>query len=40
MEVLRADALPLLEKVGVETPKVLAKRRAAYVKRQEAQSNG
>ena len=33
-------ALRLLEKVGVETPKVLAKRRAAYVKRQEAQSNG
>lgn len=31
-------ALRLLEKVGVETPKVLAKRRASYVKRQETQT--
>lgn len=32
-------ALRLLEKAGVETPKVIAKRRSSYVKRQEAQSN-
>ena len=32
-------ALRLLERVGLETPKVLAKRRSSYVKRQEAQSN-
>lgn len=31
-------ALRLLDKVGVETPKVLAKRRASFVKRQETQA--
>lgn len=31
-------ALRLLEKVGVETPKVIAKRRESYIKRQETQA--
>lgn len=32
-------ALRLLEKAGVQTPKVLAKRRASYKKRQEASAS-